>query len=191
MDISVTIIGNNQQYYCLSVVVTNVIRVYVVDKRQCLDDPGGPALHPGFLWSPRTLQILHTFDLAQPLAEIGQRHWTFETFTNKGHGNSAVTSERQQHRVWENDASDFSCSLSCKRDQICAALSEALERKTNVSVLYDHELVDLEGDHSHIKHGNQLLTIKSRYLLGADGINSFVRQKLGRTVAQEQGSGCC
>lgn len=186
-----TIIGNNQQYYCLSVVVTNVIRVNVVDKRQCLDDPGGPALHPGFLWSPRTLQILHTFDLAQPLAEIGQRHWTFETFTNKGHGNSAVTSERQQHRVWENDASDFSCSLSCKRDQICAALSEALERKTNVSVLYDHELVDLEGDHSHIKHGNQLLTIKSRYLLGADGINSFVRQKLGRTVAQEQGSGCC
>lgn len=106
----------------------------------------------------------------------------FETFTNKGHGSNAFTSERQQHRVWENDATDFSCSLSCKRDQICAALSDALERKTGISVLYNHELVDLEGDLSHVRHGNELLTFKSHYVLGADGINSFVRQKLGRVA---------
>ncbi|KAF7728603.1 hypothetical protein EC973_005830 [Apophysomyces ossiformis] len=152
--------------------------------------------NPALLWSPRALQLLQTFDLANSLCQQGVRHWRFETFTNRGHGNSATNIDRQKFRVWENDATEFNWSLSCECDRVCQVLYDALT-KENVKVHYGQEVIDLEDvdvnprtaypDQSpqhtrttiHDTDTGQVTYWKSRIVIGADGIGSFVRQKLG------------
>ncbi|KAG0176904.1 hypothetical protein DFQ28_003390 [Apophysomyces sp. BC1034] len=167
------------------------ISVHIVDKAT-----SSGKKNPALLWSPRALQLLQTFDLASGLCQQGVRHWRFETFTNRGHGNSATSVDRQKFRVWENDATEFNWSLSCECDRVCQGLVSALE-KHNVKVHYSQQVIDLEDidmdpraaypDHSpqhtrttiHDLDTGQVTYWKSRIVIGADGTGSFVRQKLG------------
>lgn len=166
-----------------------------LDKKSAAD---GCTSNPAFLWSPRTLQLLHAFDLANPLIERGLKIWRFDSFVNKGHGNSAATVDHQKHNVWENEATVFNSCLSCECDQVCQALLDALNQR-GIRVRYNHELIDLEDEILSAPTGhspaaetkyinasirvldNQIIYWKSRIVLGADGINSFVRKKLGKS----------
>ena len=160
-----------------------------------------PTNNPTYLWSPRSLQLLQTFDLVNPLLEHGFRHWGLDTYTNKGNGNAAVTTHRHKHPVWENDATEFNWSLSCESDQVCRVLSDALEQRKGVRVRYNHEPIDMEDSendtclatilpttttvgnntdsHNNLENSQAPYYWKSQIVLGADGAHSFVRQKLG------------
>ncbi|KAI9275744.1 FAD binding domain-containing protein [Phascolomyces articulosus] len=114
--------------------------VCIIDKKK----PNSSNQNPTYLWSPRSLQLFQAFDLVNPLLEHGFRHWGLDTYTNKGNGNTAVTASRHKHSVWENDATEFSWSLSCESDQVCRVLSDALAQRKGVHVRYQHELIDME-----------------------------------------------
>ncbi|KAI8379237.1 FAD binding domain-containing protein [Radiomyces spectabilis] len=189
------------------------ISVRIIDKAQ-----SSGSNRMAFLWSPRSLQLLQAFDLVDAVMSRSVRHWRFETYTHKGHGSSAATVDCQSHRVWENEATEFSWSLSCECDHICQQIKAALEKR-GIAVEYGQEIVDLETvstastdvpmpsslsstnhfasykfQHPYIQHvvasirnteSGQIHQWKSRIVIGADGINSFVRQKLG--LAQQYG----
>ncbi|KAI9314828.1 FAD binding domain-containing protein [Dichotomocladium elegans] len=157
------------------------LSVHIIDKRS----PSTPSGNPNYIWSPRSLQLFHAFDLVTTLTDRGgMRHWRLETYTNKGYGNAAETTERQNHSVWESDATEFSWSMTCECDLVCNTLSEALEDR-GVQVLYGYELVDMETDPidewvtSQIATPYETYSWKSSIVIGADGANSMVRQKLG------------
>ncbi|KAI9499433.1 FAD binding domain-containing protein [Zychaea mexicana] len=173
--------------------------VCIIDKK----DANDPSNNPTYLWSPRSLQLLQAFDLVNFLLEHGVRHWGLETFTNKGHGNAAVTGSHNKHPVWENEATEFNWSLSCESDHVCRVLSDALSQRKGVRVRYNHELIDMEdcendtclatilptssthtsktSKSKHHQDNSQQGPYywKSQIVLGADGTHSFVRQKLG------------
>lgn len=191
-------------FYFSSLFLFNYIMDFILDKKKDASEINNKS----FLWSPRSLQLLSNIGITETMLQNGYRHWKFETFTNSsGHGSHAATNDdHQSFRVWENEATEFNWSLSYECNKVCDALINALAG-LGVKVDYQHELIKLDDFysddvfHSHYHHNSQqkknpiiMATIlnhnnenngsieyfwKSKFVIGADGKNSFVRHKLG------------
>ncbi|KAI7874592.1 FAD/NAD(P)-binding domain-containing protein [Lichtheimia hyalospora FSU 10163] len=150
------------------------------------------------LISPHTLQYLQAHQLIEPLMENGMRHWRFQTYINQGKGTNATSVERQSYRVWERKGSQFNWALSCDAAHLEDVLRTTLHTRHHIQVEYRHELVNLQDmmtshgatatdesiDYPIVASIKDLATgrlscHRSRIVLGADGVNSFVRQKIG------------
>ena len=124
------------------------------------------------------------------------RHWRFQHYVNQGEGPNSISVERQSFRVWERKGSQYNWALSCEATDVCNAFRDALYKRTDVRVDYQHQLVNLQDMTDHGSKSNSVdypivSTIKdlrtgravcwrSRIIIGADGAESSVRQKLGK-----------
>ncbi|KAI8139269.1 FAD binding domain-containing protein [Fennellomyces sp. T-0311] len=168
------------------------VSVRIIDSKTYVSGSDNPAL----LLSPHTLQHLQAFDLVQPLVEKGMRHWRFQTYVNHGEAADSVSVERQSFRVWEKKGSQYNWALSCEATDVCNAFRDTLYKRTDIRVDYQHCLVNLQDMSDHGAKSSAMVdypivsTIKdlrtgravcwrARMIIGADGAESFVRQKLG------------
>ncbi|KAI9266607.1 FAD binding domain-containing protein [Phascolomyces articulosus] len=167
------------------------VSVRIIDSKTYVSSSDNPAL----LLSPHTLQHLQAYDLVQPLVENGMRHWRFQLYVNQGQGTNSTSTERQSFRVWEKKNVQYNWALSCEATDVCNAFRETLYKRTDIRVEYQQELVNLQDMTDHNDKSNSIdypivSTIKdlrtgravcwrSRMIIGADGMESFVRQKLG------------
>lgn len=176
-----------------------------------LDSKPSPALtnnstdeSSSLLISPHTLQYLQAYQLIEPLMENGMRHWRFQTYLNQGQGTNAASVERQSYRVWERKGSQFNWALSCDAAHLEDVLRNTLHTRQHIQVEYQHEVVNLQDmmasngpatpdepiDYPIVASVKDLSTgrlscHRSRVVLGADGVNSFVRQKIGKDKQNE------
>ncbi|KAI9490181.1 FAD binding domain-containing protein [Zychaea mexicana] len=177
------------------------VSVRIIDSKTYVSGSDNPAL----LLSPHTLQHLQAVDLVQPLVQNGMRHWRFQLYVNQGRGTNSISVERQSFRVWEKKSSQYNWALSCEATDVCNAFRDALYKRTDIRVDYQHRLVHLQDMTDH-KNKSQSVdypivsTIKdlrtgrafcwrSRMIIGADGADSLVRRKLG-TPQRNRGMSC-
>ncbi|KAI7859086.1 FAD binding domain-containing protein [Circinella umbellata] len=167
------------------------VSVRIIDSKTYVTGSDNPAL----ILTPHTLQHLQAFDLVQPLVENGMRHWRFQHYVNQGEGANSISIERQSFRVWERKSSQYNWALSCEATDVRNAFRDALYKRTDIRIDYQHQLVNLQDMTDHGSKSNTIdypivSTIKdlrtgravcwrSRIIIGADGAESFVRQKLG------------
>ncbi|CAO3633387.1 unnamed protein product [Cunninghamella blakesleeana] len=201
-DSSILIVGAGPIGLYTALLLTKMgISVRIIDKKKDASEINNKS----FLWSPRSLQLLSNIGITETMLQNGYRHWKFETFTNSSnnsnggssHGSHAATNDdHQSFRVWENEATEFNWSLSYECNKVCDALINALAG-LGVKVDYQHELIKLDDFHSDhdfypsqqkknsvimatvLNHDGLESFWKSKFIIGADGKNSFVRHKLG------------
>lgn len=100
------------------------------------------------LFSPRSLQLLHQFDLLTAITQKGVKHWKFDLYQNKGYGSQSVNVDQQSIRLWENNITQFSYSVSCEKSIVHDIFKEYLEKEEGIQVVYKQEIIDIqENEH--------------------------------------------
>lgn len=81
------------------------------------------------------------------------------------------------------DATRFPFRIQCEQYHLSRMLAEALEEQPSAEVLFNHRMVYFEqDDHGvtvHVETPTDIDTIRTDYLIGADGASSIVRKWLG------------
>ncbi|KAI9317278.1 FAD binding domain-containing protein [Dichotomocladium elegans] len=179
--------GGPSGLYAALLLASMHVSVRIIEKK-----PPKSSTNPSVLLSPHTIQYLHALGLADALIENGgMRHWRFQTYLNEG----MISVERQSYRVWEKRGAEFNWAMSVDSNDLVQVLHDALVERTNVRVEYNHELMDMQDIAIETRQNVDypvIATIKnhssgrsfcsrSRIVIGADGVESFVRRKLGCT----------
>ncbi|CAO3681749.1 unnamed protein product [Umbelopsis ramanniana] len=124
------------------------------------------------LWTPRALEILDVVGIANYITETGQLHHKFYTYHS---GRSAGS-----FALWSNETSKYQYCVCLSELKVKQCMVEKLKADYNVDVEYEKELIDLDADVTAIVvHKDTSEQIQCQYLIGADGVHSFIRQKLG------------
>ena len=128
---------------------------------------------------PPTLEMLHEMGMAAPLIEKGLIAPTYHF------------RERQSGEVIEfdltelKDMTEFPYRVQCEQHVMAGMLAEALEQHENATVLFNHRVTAFEqnadGIEVALENPYELVKVKGKYLIGADGGNSIVRKWLGVT----------
>ncbi|KAI8090548.1 hypothetical protein BDF21DRAFT_490948 [Thamnidium elegans] len=95
------------------------------------------------LFSPRSLQLLAQLDLLGPITQRGIRHWKFEIYQTKGQGSNAVIMEPQSIRLWDNESTEFTYSISCQRSIVIEIFKDYLE-KEGIQIDEKQEIIHIE-----------------------------------------------
>lgn len=125
------------------------------------------------LWTPRALEILDSVGIANYILENGQQHHKFYTY--KG-GQSTGS-----YALWANETSKFQSCVALSLEQVKHRMLQILNNEYNVCVEYEKELIDLDDEiTATVFHDGVTEQVQCQYLIGADGVHSYIRQRLGR-----------
>lgn len=125
------------------------------------------------LWTPRALEILDVVGIANYITETGQLHHKFYTYHS---GRSAGS-----FALWSNETSKYQYCVCLSELKVKERMVEKLKADYKVSVEYEKELIDLDAEVTAIiVHKGTSEQILCQYLIGADGVHSFIRQKFGK-----------
>ncbi|KAJ2964471.1 hypothetical protein NQZ79_g582 [Umbelopsis isabellina] len=124
------------------------------------------------LWTPRALEILDSVGIASYILEKGQQHHKFYTY-NGGQSTGSFA-------LWANETSKFQSCVALPMEKVKDRMVQILNSKYKVFVEYEKELVDLDDEITAIVvHDGATEQVQCQYLIGADGVHSYIRQRLG------------
>lgn len=125
------------------------------------------------LWTPRALEILDVIGVTNYIIENGQQHHKFYTYhSGRSTGSFAL---------WSNETSKYQYCVSLSAEKVKERMVQTLKSDFEVYIEYEKELIDLDDEVTAIiRHDTISEQIQCQYLIGADGVHSFIRQKLGK-----------
>ena len=159
--------------YCLA---RYGVSTYVVEQRERAEQEryGRAAMI-----APRTLELLDQLDLADALGQIGfvaRGQVAYKSNGEKTEGINTATSDIM--------GTFFDYGLLCRQRYTEDVMREGYERSSGNTVHYGHRLVDFRvcgcGEDTkvvaNIEIGDRSVTVRTKYIIGADGGRSKVRE---------------
>lgn len=126
---------------------------------------------------PPTLEMLDELGVAESLIDKGLKAPTYHF------------RERQSGDVIEFDLSElkdqtkFPFRVQCEQHVMASSLARALEQHENCDVLFNHRVTHFQQDQDSvqvaIENPYEMVHLKAKYLIAADGGNSIIRKWLG------------
>ena len=126
---------------------------------------------------PPTLEMLDQMDMAAPLTEKGLIAPTY-------HFRERESGEVIEFDLTElKDMTEFPYRVQCEQHVMAGMLADALEQHQNATVLFNHRVTAFEqnadGVEVALENPYEMIKLKGKYLIGADGGSSIIRKWLG------------